>query len=172
MAYAQTQDAPTEHSTITVQKILPAKGPGKPAWLKDTDGISFGIWPDKLGPVREGETYDVEFISNVREGVTYRNIQQIRVATKPGPAPSQFTASHQPRSLSSAAVQGDAKPNGNGNGYYRPTSPRDAERMFVCSTLNAFISTGRVDCNQQMIAEYINELRAAWGATFGQDSQD
>jgi hypothetical protein len=34
----------------------------------------------------------------------------------------------------------------NGNGYYRPTSPEDSERMFVCATLSALIKAGSSCC--------------------------
>ena len=95
---------------------------------------------------------------------------------KPQPAPAQFTSHHapQPRSLSSGATpqqpsQQQSAPQQ--NGFYRPTSPRDAERMFVCSTLNAFIQTGRVDCHVEVLASYVNTLRDVWAATFGSDDQ-
>ena len=43
--------------------------------------------------------------------------------------------------------------------------------MFTCSILNAFISTGRIDCERGHLTAAINELRAAYAATFGQDDQ-
>lgn len=169
MAYAQQQDSSVEHIQIVVAQITPPPGPNKPGRIKDTAGNNFGIWPDKMANVREGETYDVEFIQNG----AYRNIRSIRVATPPAPAPRQFTAQHQPqaRSLSSAATQpSDSSVSRNGQ-YYRPTSPRDAERMMVCSTLNAFIQTGRINCERSHLIEAINELRAAWQMTFGSDAE-
>jgi hypothetical protein len=156
-----------EHGTITVQRIIPAKGPGKSAAIKDVDGMLFGVWPDKLGLVRDGETYEIEFTSTVKQGVTYRDIKTIRAATPAAASPSQFTAPRQ--STPSAAAQPEAKQAGSNQPYYRPTSPRDAERMFVCSTLNAFIQTGRVECHRQMLTEYVNELRLVWQQTFGKE---
>ena len=41
--------------------------------------------------------------------------------------------------------------------------------MMVCSTLNAFIQTGRIDCHRDHLTAAIGELRAAYAATFGQD---
>lgn len=170
MNQAATQIVQPERGMITVQNIMPAAAANKPARIKDADGVIFSIWPDKLNGIAVGETYEIEFVLNG----AYRNIKTIRIAQRPGPAPAQFTAGHQQqpaRSLSSAAAP---PPNGqqNGNGqYYRPTSPRDSERMFTCSTLNAFIQTGRVDCHRDALAQAINELRAAYAMTFGQDDQ-
>lgn len=161
---------PLEQAVITVAHVAPAKGPGKSAWVKSTDGVMFGIWPDKLGNLRPGETYEIEFSSKVSNGTTYRDIKHLRIATPPGPAPAAFTAVPRAQSLSSAAATPEARQSGgNASSYYRPTSPRDAERMFVCSTLNAFIQTGRVDCDARHLVHHIGQLREAWAQTFGSD---
>ncbi len=173
-AYAQTIDRPSlERAVITVERVIPAKAAGKPAAIKDTQGLSFGIWPDKAMGVNPGETYEIEFDMNG----AYRNIKTIRAAGRPGPAPSQFTGgqqqngAHQPAPPPPAhQAQPQGRENGNGGGnYYRPTAPRDSERMFVCSTLNAFISTGRIDCHRDHLAASITELRAAYAVTFGRE---
>jgi hypothetical protein len=168
MNQAATQIVQPERGLITIQNIMPAAAANKPARIKDNDGVIFSIWPDKLTGINIGETYEIDFVLNG----AYRNIKAIRIAQRPGPAPAQFTAAQpQARSLSSAATQPpNAQSNGNGQ-YYRPTAPRDSERMFVCSTLNAFIQTGRVDPHRDALGAAINELRAAYAATFGQDDQ-
>lgn len=174
MQTAQVIDRTTEHGVITISNIYPAKPGKKTATIKDTDGLLFSVWPNQLAQFRNGETYEIEFTSKDVNGVTYRDIKSGRVTAPPSPPPSQFTAQTQspaPRSLSSAAAQPAEKPSGNsgGSAYYRPTSPQDAERMFVCSTLNAFIQTGRVDCHGPLLIEYINTLRGAWRETFGKE---
>lgn len=177
-AYAQTAERPPlERAVILAQRFFPAKTQGKPATIKDADGISYGIWPDKAGIVQEGGRYEISFAKNVTGGVTYRNIQNIRAAEGPGPAPEQFTGGQQQnaaRQPASPPPAHQAQPQGSGNGggnYYRPTSPRDSERMFVCSTLNAYIQTGRVDPHRDHIAAIIIELRAAYAKTFGHEDQ-
>ena len=169
-----------ERGTITVARIIPAKDRGKSATIKDVDGLMFGIWPDKLGLVNEGGSYEIDFSETVKNGTTYRDIKAIRQvqgAQRAQAAQRQsdpFVTSdevRQARSLGAAATpQEPAKANGNGQ-YYRPTAPRDAERMFVCSTLNAFISTGRVECDANELAQRVNILREVWQATFGQDDR-
>lgn len=176
MQTAQQIDRTSEHGVITIANIYPARPGKKTATIKDTDGMLFSVWPNLVSQFRAGETFEIEFTSKDVNGVTYRDIKSGRVTTPPSPPPSQFTAQNPvpaPRSLSSAAAQPEAGRNGSSGGsqYYRPTSPRDAERMFVCSTLNAFISTGRIDCHHKMIAECVNELRAAWQMTFGSDPE-
>ena len=155
---AQLQQPQIERGTITVANIYPAKGPGKSAWLKDSDGVMFGFRPEKLGGVLNvGGTFEIEFTAKESGGNTYRDIRSARMvaATEP-PARTEPART--------------ATPNGNsGSQYYRPTAPRDSERMFVCSTLNAFIQTGRIDAHRDHLTAVIAELRAAYAATFGKD---
>jgi hypothetical protein len=158
---------PPAQGTITIQHIFPSKGPGKSAWIKDTEGMMFGFWPNKLGDIRQGETYEIEFTETVKNGTTYRDLTAARIAARPGPAPAQFTASHQPRSLSSAASE-PPRPYQPQN-YRQATPPRESEQMMVCSLLNAFIQAGRVDCHRDHLIAAIAELRAAYAATFGKD---
>ena len=163
----QTAERTLERGTITVQRIFPAKAQGKSAYIKDVDGMMFGIWPDKLGLIREGDSYEIEFSSKVNNGTTYRDIKNVRAIARPQPAPEQFTSQTAP-----APKVGSPKGNDAGGGqYFRPTSPKDAERMWACSILNAFIQTGRIDCERGHLTAAINELRAAYAATFGQDDQ-
>ena len=56
--------------------------------------------------------------------------------------------------------------------FYRPTAPRDAERMFVCSTLNAFIQTGRINDDVETLTRAVRDLRQVWAETFGIDDQE
>lgn len=152
-----------ERGTITIQHMFPAKGPGRSATIKDVDGMMFGYFPDKLQGIFDvGGTYDIEFTETVKNGTTYRDITGGKMVK-----PQQQAA---PQRQAAQAQPAAASPNGNRAGeYYRPTSPKDSERMFVCSTLNAFIQTGRVECHRDHLTAAINELRDAYAATFGQD---
>ncbi len=157
-AYAQTIDRPPlERAIITVESII-NKGPGKPSVIKDTKGLSFGIWPDKTAAVRAGEAYEIEFDMNG----AYRNIKKISASTRPGPAPEQFTGGRQQEN--SAAQPAQQTGNGGGN-YYRPTSPQDSKNMFVCKIVGDFIRTGRIECHREAIAYAIAEVGAAYDTT-------
>lgn len=163
----QTADRATGQAVITVEKIYPADQ-GRSARLKSSDGVFYGFWPNRLSFIA-GEAYEVTFTITNRNNVAYRDITAAQMINKPAPAPPQFTGQHQPpaRSLSSAATQpSDSSVSRNGQ-YYRPTSPRDARRMFLCSTLNAFIQTGRVDAHRDHLKQVIVEILAAYDATVG-----
>lgn len=152
-----------ERSTITIQKITPPTGNRKSATIKDIDGLMFGVWPNQLGIFREGETYDIEYTVNERG---FRDIKSGKMVQQQ-PQPQRQVPQQQHHASPATAPQGS----GNAGQYYRPTSPRDSERMFVCSTLNAFIQTGRVDPHRDHLTMLINELRTAYAATFGQDDR-
>jgi hypothetical protein len=161
-ARAQTVDrAPLERATITVKSVV-HNGPGKPSVIKDTAGLSFGIWPDKAGAVQAGSTYEIEFDMNG----SYRNIKTVRASDRPGPAPEQFTGGQR-----QAAPPPPAHREGNGGGNYRPTAPRDARRMFLCSQLNALITSHQVQPTSQAIADAIMMLSDAYDATIGREDQ-
>lgn len=173
---AQQVDRISEHGVITIANIYPAKPGKKTATIKDVDGQLFSVWPNLLPQFRPNETYEIEFTSKDVNGVTYRDIKSGRVSARPSPAPAQFTGgqSPAPRSLSSAATpeagrNGSEKPGG--SAFYRPTSPRDARRMFLCSTLNAFIQTGRIDAHRDHLKAVIVEILAAYDATVALDDQ-
>jgi len=172
MAYpAQIQNL-TEHAVITVAAIYPAKAANKSATIKDANGLFFSVWPKDLGIYRQGEAYEIEFTSNEKNGTIYRDIRSGRLVTPPSPPPPQFTAQHGPqppvRPLAAAAQPGERKDGGpGGSGYYRPTSPRDARRMFLCSTLNAFIQTGRIELHRDHILQAITEITTAYDNSIG-----
>ncbi len=104
----QTAERTLERSTITVQRIFPAKAQGKSAHIKDVDGMMFGIWPDKLGLINEGNSYEIEFSSKVSNGTTYRDIKTVRAVAKAEPA-------------TPAPRVGPPKANDAGGNYFRRT---------------------------------------------------
>ena len=58
-----------------------------------------------------------------------------------------------------------------GGGTYRETCAKDAERMFTCSILNAFIQAGKVDLNGPQLVNHTLMLRKVWQHTFGQTAE-
>jgi Domain of unknown function (DUF4142) len=91
---------------------------------------------------------------------------------QPGPQPLRRTAPS-PASASGRTVVGEASPaapppaspSAAGN-TYRETCPKDAERMFVCSTLNAFIQAGKVHLEPEQLAAATMMLRRLWQYAF------
>ena len=138
-----------EQATITIASISPAPAAGKSARIKDTEGVFFGIWPDKLGNAAPCETYAIEFTAKVVNGTTWRDIKSMKKVADAPVAQAQVS-----RPTPAKADQ-----------YYRPTAPKDARRMFLCSTLNAFIQTGRVDMHREHLKQAIGEILAAYDAT-------
>lgn len=136
--------------TVTVAQIFPPAEAGKGARIKGTEGQMYGLWPDKLHLVQPGHTYELGYVT---KGV-FRNVQTVKEVPTPKPEPKPQSNGH------SAGA-----PNGNGN--YRPTSPKDAKRMFLCSATTAFIKTGRVERDTQAVIDTINMLADAYAQTIG-----
>jgi hypothetical protein len=135
------------HVTLTVAEIKwPAEGKARGTIIA-SDGRKFGCFREKFGLFQVGGIYDVE----ISDG-QYTNVINAKLAAA-CPQQGQQTA---------AAPQ----PSGSGNGYYRPTSPEDSERMFVCATLTALIRAGEVKNDKAQLFHTTNMLRALWQHTF------
>lgn len=156
-------------ATVTVAFVNPPKAPRKSGTIKDSDGQYFSAWPDKLAQFRAGETYEIEFTEKkLDSGIVARDIKTARpVATVSTPLQGEHTVNAAVREVVTKPKPA-AQPT-NGATYYRPTAPRDAERMFVCGTLQACIKTGRIEFTEDALINTINALRDAWAATFGAD---
>jgi hypothetical protein len=143
---------------ITVQAInFPPDGK-KRGTIRTTEGQTLGVWPEKISLFRQGGTYDVAIEERNFNGATLRNITDARPLAAP-PA-----AAAEPRQQQQAST---GNGNGNGNaGYYRPTAPVDAERMFVCSILNAFVQAGKVELEPRSLAAATMMLRRLWAYAF------
>lgn len=164
----QTQDLVT--SRIVIDKVIPADGK-RPAKVLSTDGDYFTIWPKQahlLSNMHAGGSYEMEYTEDEKNGFINRTVQGAKMVAEPQPAlRGQYEVAG-----NRLHVKPDAKPQAqNGNGYYRPTSPRDSERMFVCSILNAFIQTGRIDNDVQTLTRAVADLRQVWADTFGMDDK-
>lgn len=135
--------------TLTVKYVNPPK-PGKNRGsIKDTDDVIYGVFGDKLHQFEAGKTYDIDYTEQDVNGVTYRTVKSVTP-------------------LSSGAPKSSASTPSSGGGSYRETSARDAERMFVCSILNAAIQGQQVEFNRQRVGAAVAMLRGVWQETFGQ----
>jgi hypothetical protein len=143
-------------TTLTVKLINQAGSTGRGS-IVGTDDQRLGVFPEKVGLFEVGKTYEIEYVESDRNGRILQNVKSAKPVAAASPQPQQSQ-------LPPAA-------NGNGNGYYRPTSPEDSERMFVCSLMNAFIQAGKVEPELGKVTNAINVLRTAYQRTFGFDDR-
>ena len=165
----------------TVLGKAPAPSARQPGKVKLTSGQVLQAFPEKLQQIVEGQSYDFGCSTSEFKGVIHNTIRSMRAAPAAQPSP-QYSAPprSQPQRQAPAEPQRSASVNQhvppsqnstpqNGNGFYRPTHPRDAERMFTTATLGHFIDRGIVTLDPGSIADAVNVLREVWQATFGQD---
>lgn len=170
----------------TVLEIVPAPASNRSGKIKLDDGKILSAFPDKLSAIVEGGSYDFGCTETNKSGVIYRDVKTVRTAAAPASGyAGQHTRHAAPAQPRPAAVRQSApvepahrepprqeRPQSNGNGnYYRPTSPQDARRMFLCSQLNAMITSHQVTMTSQGIAEAIAMLAEAYDATIGAEDQ-
>ena len=134
-------------ASVNVKYVNPPKGKG-PASIKDDQGNYWKFWTDKipLDRFQTGHTYSVGYETEDYQGKEQRTI----------------TAVSMPQEQAPKIGNGAAKPE-----MGRQTAPVDAERMFVCSLVNAGIRAGQIQFTTTDIAEAVNCARSAWQGTFG-----
>ena len=160
-------EAVLHKATITVASIIQPKAKGKPGALKDTEGQYWSVWWDKLAQYQVGETYELDYEQN---GI-FRNVKAHKHITPHGHQ-STSAIPRDSRVTTGPRIVPKQEPAHNGNGFYRPTHPRDARRMFITATLGHFIEINQVPCKAQDIANAIAEIVAAYDDTIGKDDED
>ena len=187
-----TMERTKEHVVVTVQYVNQPKGNAVSGSIKDMNGDYYGVHKSKLDLFVPGMPYEFDF--SVSEA-GYRNVdvktiqpvaaqRQAPLSTDPTNYPSRNAPPRaQAQNARPAPVQRSApiepphqKPprqpqNGNGGQFYRPTSPKDARRMFICSQMNALITSHQVRPNADDIAAAIAMLSDAYDMTLGQEDQ-
>jgi len=166
----------------TVIGITPAPAANRSGKIKLDDGKILSAFPDKLQHVYEGHTYDFGCVETNKAGVIYRDVKAVRPAAQ---QPQRQAPVAPPRAQASQVRPAPAQrsepiepprhepqrqpQNGNGGGYYKSTDPRDAKRMWMCSQLNALITSRQVVISTDGITEANRMLSEAYDVTIGQE---
>lgn len=129
-------------ATIEVQYAKPPTAGKKQGTVKATTGEIFGIWPDKLGLMRPGNSYEIEFSDREFNGRTYRTI----VKCKP----------HKGGQENGHSTQSSA-PSGNA---------RDREFEFVARALPALIQICAVEATPEGMVRTTRMLRQVYREAF------
>ena len=146
-------------AVIAVADITPPRGRGKSYTIHTADGNEFTLWPDKIGLIRTGEQYEVEYSEKEVDGRTYYNITGT------------------PRHLGPYRVA-PAKPQPTTNGknmennYYKPRDPAEQKQIWVCALLAREIEImGRPLMNADQLAERAQAHARVWVHLFGSDAE-
>lgn len=155
--------AETKTITMTVVHVHHPED-GNRGWIKGTDGKIIGVFVDKIGMFEKGRTYNIDYTEAHANGKTYMNFKS---AVPAAAAPRMHTGSNGAASPAPDANPAPRAPAGDG-GYYRPTAPQDAKRMFVCANLTAFIRAGKVENTKTALWATTQLLCQTWDHTFGE----
>jgi len=120
-----------------------------------------GAFKETVGLFQAGVTYDIEYTESTFEGRTLRNVKS---ATAIEAMPVKATSTAAPSAATGFGTQSSSE-------FNRQTHPTDAERMWVCSILNAAIQSGRVPFDKQSLAQATLMLRGLWRYAFVESEQ-
>lgn len=151
-------------ATIVAQYVNAPKGNQRSGSVKASDGTLYWVRPDMLPQFQTNGTYTVEYTEKPSNDPArpWKNIQSIL----------SNGAGIQPQAAQAVAPRGPARiaPPTNGNGTYRETSAKDAERMFVTALLGRAVGAGIIDIQTPTsLVNAVNVLRSTWDATFGNE---
>src|SRR5215468_69925 len=137
---------------LTIKYVNPPKEGKKRGSIKGTDDSFFLVIPGDLHLFEPGKTYDVVYIQNGE----WKTVQS---ATAVEASPQRPTPTAAP------AASHDM-----GGEFNRQTNPIDAQRMFVCANLTAFIAAGKVELDPKSLGDAVNMLKRLWTYAFEGDS--
>ena len=126
-------------ATIEVRAAEPPPEGKKLGKVESADGVVYHVWPDKLGLLRPGSTYEIQFSEDEFRGTVYRKIAKVKPAQK-----QQNGTPAQPQPQSNAS---------------------DLEHTFVARTLAACIQAGTVAVHPTEMAKAVRMLRAVYRET-------
>ena len=139
-------------------------------------GANNDSWPVKADRIREFEPGNQYELAYTEGNNGFKNIIGVKkiIAEATRPARSEGASFVEPgrrngATLMEASAPAQTKAQAPTNGYYRPTAPRDSERMFCCAIAGHWIDTGCVEMTEEGMTGLIKSLRNVYAATFGQD---
>jgi hypothetical protein len=160
-----------ETATIEVAFVKP---PAEGKQYGSVKTINNEWWPVKQDRIREFEPGNKYELAYTESDKGFKNIIGVKKIVAEAARPQRFEGAEfrEPQrngaTLTTAAVQPKAQVPQQ-SGYYRPTAPRDSERMFCCAIAGHWIDTGRVEMTEEGMTALIKSLRSVYAATFGQD---
>lgn len=134
----------SQTATIEVTAATPPPEGKKLGKVETTDGVVYHVWPDKLGLLRPGSTYEVQFSEDEFNGRTYRKIAKVKPTQKRQQQNGTPAQPQQPKSNAS-----------------------ELEHDFVARTLAACIQAGTVAVHPTEMAKAVRMLRAVYRETMG-----
>lgn len=143
-----------QQATIQVQFVNQPKTATGPGSVKDSNGKYWKVW----SPKKQGDPSLDDFVAGGTYSITYKP------GTYQGKPDDTIT------SVTQTAGAVAPKTNGHTIAPRQSTSPTDAERMFTCSLLNAFIQAGKVELSPDEVEGATLMLRGIWQNTFGADA--
>jgi hypothetical protein len=156
-------------ATVEVKYVNPPK-PGKQ--YGSIKGANNDSWPVKQDRIREfepGNTYELAYTEGTNG---FKNIIGVKRIVQQAEPRGDYTEITEPQRRNGARLTPavtQAKPQAPQNGYYRPTAPKDSERMWTCAILGHIIDRGGVELNEASLIDAVNVLRAVYQKTYGQD---
>jgi hypothetical protein len=144
-------------ATIAVTYVGPPKQGKQYGFIKGADNTTFPVKQDRIREFEPGNTYELAYTEGTNG---FKNIIGVKRIEEP-------QRRHGATLIPPAQTQPKApQPS---NGYYRPTAPKDSERMWTCAILGHIIDRGGIELNEEALVHAVNTLRAVYQKTYGQD---
>ena len=158
-----------ETATVDVTYVGKPKAGKQYGFIKCADNSTWPVKQDRIGEFEPGR-YELAFTRGSNDFPQIIGVKKIVAQPEPRGDFTEFREPQRNGATLTTAAPAQAKPQApQQNGYYRPTAPRDSERMFCCAIAGHWIDTGRVEMTEEGMTALIKSLRSVYAATFGQD---
>lgn len=129
-------------------------------------------WPVKNDRIREfepGNKYELAYTESDKGFKNIIGVKRVVPQTEPRFEGAEFREPQGRNGATLTTAPAQTKAQAPANGYYRPTAPKDSERMWTCAILGHIIDRGAVELNEEAMIHAVNTLRAVYQKTYGQD---
>jgi len=166
-------------ATIEVSFVKPPAEGKQYGSVKTTNNEWWPVKQDRIREFEPGNKYELAYTESDKG---FKNIIGVKKIVPEVAQPVNYTQRPDARregetftephrngaTLTTAAAQ--TKPQAQQqNGYYRPTAPKDSERMWTCAILGHYVDRGDVPLDKETVKAAINLLREAYQETYGAD---
>ena len=163
-------------ATIEVTYVGPPKEGKQYGFIKGTDNSTFPVKADRIKEFQADNTYEVAYTeapNGFKNIIGVKRIspqaEPINYTQRPAGRTEGVEIREPQRNGATLTTAAPAKPQVQQNGYYRPTAPKDSERMWTCAILGHYVDRGDVPLDKESVKAAINLLRNAYQETYGQD---
>lgn len=120
------------------------------------DELWVNFYAEKAATLDRGESYEIQYQGDLKLVTSFKHITPHGHQAPPEAARPQAPQQQNGKKMDQ---------------YFKPTSPRDSKRMFICSLMNAMIQSRQVVLDNGPLSDAITMLADVYDRTIGKEDE-